>query len=131
MDRNEVIEKVFPHALFGYDPVAVDAFLDEVIREFDRLNNTIDVLQFRLAHELGDALQQNDRLSVELEYAEFGRRVDQLIAPPENESDAPAEQAQEAPADEELERGDSPEQEDSEKEEQSQTDAYAEGALEE
>ena len=117
--------------MFGYDPVAVDAFLDEVIREFDRLNNTIDVLQFRLAHELGDALQQNDRLSVELEYAEFGRRVDQLIAPPENESDAPAEQAQEAPADEELERGNSPEQEDSEKEEQSQADAYAEGALEE
>ena len=52
MDRNEVINKVFPHSFMGYDPVAVDAFLDEVIREFDRLTNTIDVLQFRIAHEL-------------------------------------------------------------------------------
>lgn len=82
MDRNEVINKVFPHSLFGYDPIAVDAFLDEVIREFDRLNNTIDVLQFRMAHELGDAYHQNDVLSRELEYARFGRRVDELLAAP-------------------------------------------------
>lgn len=49
MDREDIITKVFPHSLFGYDPVAVDAFLDEVIREFDRMANTIDVLKFRLA----------------------------------------------------------------------------------
>lgn len=139
MDRNEVIEKVFPHSLFGYDPVAVDAFLDEVIREFDRLNNTIDVLQFRLAHELGDALQQNDRLSVELEYAEFGRRVNQLIAPPEEGGEAPAEEEQEAPAEEgqaspaeEELNCDQPAQEDTAPDEQPQAEeAYADGAREE
>ena len=52
MDRNDVINKVFPHSLIGYDPVAVDAFLDDVIREFDRMTNTIDVLQFRLTQQL-------------------------------------------------------------------------------
>ena len=89
MDRKEIINKVFPHSLFGYDPIAVDAFLDEVIREFDRLNNTIDVLQFRIAHELGDAYHQNDVLSRELEYARYGRRVDQLLAAPADDKLVP------------------------------------------
>lgn len=89
MDRKEIINKVFPHSLFGYDPIAVDAFLDEVIREFDRLNNTIDVLQFRIAHELGDAYHQNDVLSRELEYARYGRRVDQLLAAPADDKFVP------------------------------------------
>ena len=80
MDRKDVINKVFPHSLFGYDPIAVDAFLDEVIREFDRLNNSIDVLQFRLAHELGDAYHQNDVLSRELEFARFDKRVEELVS---------------------------------------------------
>lgn len=80
MTREDVINKVFPHSLFGYDPVAVDAFLDEVIREFDRLTNTVDVLQFRLAQELGEAKQTNDMLAVELLRADFSNRVSQLTA---------------------------------------------------
>ncbi len=106
MDRNDIIKKVFPHSLFGYDPIAVDAFLDEVIRELDRLNNTVDVLRFRLAHELGDAMQQNERLSVELEYAEFGRRVNDFIAPPEDQQELPApETVQETEISEQPEHG--------------------------
>ena len=48
MDRNDVIKKEFPHAFLGYDVAEVDLFLDEVIREFDRLHNEIDVLNFKL-----------------------------------------------------------------------------------
>lgn len=89
MDRKDVINKVFPHCLFGYDPIAVDAFLDEVIREFDRLNNSIDVLKFRLAHELGDAYHQNDVLSRELEFAKYGRRVTELLSAPAGDKALP------------------------------------------
>ena len=79
MDREDVINKVFPHSLFGYDPVAVDAFLDEVIREFDRMTNTIDVLQFRLAQELSEAKQNNDLLSAELHRQAYERRAEQVM----------------------------------------------------
>lgn len=87
MDRNEVINKVFPHSLIGYDPVAVDAFLDEVIREFDRMTNTIDVLQFRLAQELGEVVDAEALPEPEGEAA--GRAV--LPAP---QNAAPSEQPQ-------------------------------------
>lgn len=80
MDREDIINKVFPHSLFGYDPVAVDAFLDEVIREFDRMTNTIDVLRFRLSQELVEANQTNDCLTAELIRAEFSGRVEALSA---------------------------------------------------
>lgn len=80
MNREDIINKVFPHSLFGYDPVAVDAFLDEVIREFDRMTNTIDVLQFRLSNELGDAQKTNDMLSAELHIAGFNDRAGRLPA---------------------------------------------------
>lgn len=65
MNRDDIIQKVFPHSLFGYDPVAVDAFLDEVIREFDRMENTIDVLKFRLAQEIGEQ-RMNETLPPEI-----------------------------------------------------------------
>ncbi len=80
MNRDDIIEKAFPHSLFGYDPVAVDAFLDEVIREFDRMTNTIDVLQFRMSQELGEARQTNDILSARLSRTEFNDRVEQLLS---------------------------------------------------
>lgn len=80
MDREDIINKVFPHSLFGYDPVAVDAFLDEVIREFDRLSNTIDVLKFRISQELGEAVQTNDVLTARLVRADYEERVARLEA---------------------------------------------------
>ncbi|MBR0135546.1 MAG: DivIVA domain-containing protein [Clostridia bacterium] len=89
MDREDIINKVFPHALFGYDPVAVDAFLDEVIMELDRMSNTIDVLQFKLANELGEARQTNDLLSRELHRVGYKKRVDQLIASGEGQNALP------------------------------------------
>ena len=94
MNREDIIEKVFPHSLFGYDPVAVDSFLDEVIREFDRMTNTIDVLQFRLSQELGEARQMNDCLTHMLSRSEFEGRVEQLIASG-HEEPAPAAAPQE------------------------------------
>ena len=79
MNRDDVINKDFPHSLFGYDPIAVDAFLDEVIREFDRMTNTIDVLQFKLAQELGSARMTNDILTARLEKTGFEQRAEQLL----------------------------------------------------
>ena len=107
MNRDDVINKVFPHSLFGYDPVAVDAFLDEVIREFDRMTNTIDVLQFKLTQELGSAKMTNDVLAAQLARTAFEYRAEQFLpepmepAPEETASaeaapeEAPAETAQE------------------------------------
>lgn len=43
MDRNEIINKEFSHSFWGYDVVEVDLFLDEVIRELDRLHNELDI----------------------------------------------------------------------------------------
>ena len=98
MNREERIEKVFPHSLFGYDPVAVDAFLDEVIREFDRMTNTIDVLQFKLAQELGEAKPINELLAPAQSREEFEERVEALIASVQPQIEAPAEEAEPAPA---------------------------------
>lgn len=89
MDRDEIINKEFPHSLFGYDPLVVDAFLDEVIRELDRLNNTIDVLSFRLKNELGEAILQNDCLSMQLEYARTGRRFIEAVSNKSGEIEMP------------------------------------------
>ena len=80
MNRDDVINKVFPHSLFGYDPVAVDAFLDEVIREFDRMTNSIDVLKLKLTQELGEARLTNDFLNAELIKLGFEQRVEKLPA---------------------------------------------------
>lgn len=87
MNRDDIIQKIFPHSLFGYDPVAVDAFLDEVIREFDRLNNTIDVLQLRLTQELSEAREVNSMLSAGTLKLDFLDRAEVLPEPTEEEED--------------------------------------------
>ena len=46
MKRIEIINKEFPHAFWGYDVTEVDLFLDEIIREFDRLHNELDIAAF-------------------------------------------------------------------------------------
>lgn len=38
MTRNDIIHKKFSRAFRGYDPAEVDAFLDELVRELDKLN---------------------------------------------------------------------------------------------
>ena len=100
MNRDDVIEKVFPHSLFGYDPVAVDAFLDEVIKEFDRLTNTVDVLKLKLSQELTEARQTNDMLSVSLVRAEYASRANQIPASEEEQSAPPPELPEPKPEEE-------------------------------
>ncbi|MCH5278493.1 MAG: DivIVA domain-containing protein [Christensenellaceae bacterium] len=65
MNRDDVINKEFPHAFVGYDVAEVDLFLDEVIREFDRLHNEIDVLTFRL-EQLMEKTDANDKEGEEI-----------------------------------------------------------------
>lgn len=96
MEREDVINKVFPHSLFGYDPVAVDAFLDEVIREFDRKNNTIDVLRLKLTQELGEAQDVNSVLVSAMQREGFLKRAEELVKMYSvQETDAPAETSDE------------------------------------
>ena len=45
MDKNDIINKEFTHAFWGYDVIEVDLFLDEVIRELERLRNELDIAQ--------------------------------------------------------------------------------------
>lgn len=43
MNRNDIIKRKFSHAFFGYDVTDVDLFLDEIIREMDRVHNELDI----------------------------------------------------------------------------------------
>ena len=43
MTRRDIINKRIPHAFFGYDVAEVDLFLDEVIRELDRIHNELEI----------------------------------------------------------------------------------------
>ncbi len=47
MNRDTIINKVFSRAFLGYDVEEVDSFLDEVIREFDRMRQELDVSRLR------------------------------------------------------------------------------------
>lgn len=47
MNRDVIINKTFTCAFLGYDAGEVDSFLDEVIREFDRIKQELDVARLR------------------------------------------------------------------------------------
>ncbi len=47
MNRDVIINKTFTRAFLGYDAGEVDSFLDEVIREFDRIKQELDVARLR------------------------------------------------------------------------------------
>ncbi len=47
MNRDVIINKTFTRAFLGYDAEEVDSFLDEVIREFDRIKQELDVARLR------------------------------------------------------------------------------------
>lgn len=91
MNREDIINKVFPHSFFGYDPVAVDAFLDEVIKEFDRLTNTIDVLSLKLSQELSEVKETNDMLSATMQKEGFLKRAEVFGLVAESSEDAETE----------------------------------------
>ena len=44
MNKDDIIKKEFSHSFWGYDVIEVDLFLDEVIRELDRLRNELDIM---------------------------------------------------------------------------------------
>ena len=63
MNRDDIINRKFHHAFWGYDAVEVDLFLDEVIRELDRLHNELDIVS--LSAEA--ARQREDLLKKKIE----------------------------------------------------------------
>lgn len=64
MEREEIINKKFPHAFWGYDVTEVDLFLDEVIRELDRLHNELDIAELtaEAARQREEKLKEKLRL---------------------------------------------------------------------
>ena len=55
MNRNDIITRKFAHAFFGYDVEDVDLFLDEIIREFDRIHNELEIAELK-----ADAAKQRE-----------------------------------------------------------------------
>ncbi len=56
MQAKEIIEHKFSRAFRGYDIGEVDAFLDEILRDQERLEQELDLLEVRnkmLLEELG------------------------------------------------------------------------------
>ncbi len=47
MNRQDIIKRKFSHSFFGYDVEDVDLFLDEIIREFDRIHNELDIAELK------------------------------------------------------------------------------------
>lgn len=56
MTRDELITKKFSHSLIGYDISAVDRFIDDVIREFDRLHAELDGLKRELSGSTAESV---------------------------------------------------------------------------
>ena len=80
MNRNDIIKRKFSHSFFGYDVEDVDLFLDEVIREMDRIHNELDIetLKAEAARQREDKLRlRMDIMSKMLEDA--GIRVDEAV----------------------------------------------------
>ena len=98
MEREEIINKKFPHAFWGYDVTEVDLFLDEVIRELDRLHNELDMAEFT-----AEAARQREEKLKEMISAMTGARRE------EPAEEAPAETETEAEGAAPAEAGETPE----------------------
>lgn len=97
MNKNDIIKRKFSHAFFGYDVTDVDLFLDEVIREFDRLNNELEIEKSKTdaALKREDKLEERMALmSKLLEDAGINADTEALFSVDEFE-DAPAEKTPE------------------------------------
>lgn len=97
MNKNDIIKRKFSHAFFGYDVTDVDLFLDEVIREFDRLNNELEIERSKTdaALKREDKLEERMALmSKLLEDAGINADTEALFSVDEFE-DAPAEKTPE------------------------------------
>lgn len=65
MTREEIITKKFPHSLLGYDIAAVDKFLDEIIREMDRLHAELSGLTRELSGSTAESvIEEADRIEL-------------------------------------------------------------------
>ena len=94
MNKNDIIKKDFSHSFWGYDIIEVDLFLDEVIRELERLHNELDIMALS-----AEAARQRE--------AQLRERLARLTAERTAEPEPEPEPEQEIEPDQEIE----PEQE--------------------
>ena len=120
MNRNDIIKRKFSHSFFGYDVEDVDLFLDEVIREMDRIHNELDIetlkaeaarqreekLRLRMdimSQMLADAgISVDEAVFAEAEAARFAEARESELA--ESETDTESEPETEAAAEDEREQ---------------------------
>ena len=77
MEREDIINKKFPHSFWGYDVTEVDLFLDEVIRELDRLHNELEMAGFMAEA----ARQREEKLLERLDASERTEFVQTVAMP--------------------------------------------------
>lgn len=87
MKREDVISKHFNRAFMGYDMLEVDAFLDDVIRDIERLETALADAELR-------AKVLSDELEYKIKFEGYVRKngdAETASAPePENAPEAPA-----------------------------------------
>lgn len=95
MNRNDIIKRKFSHAFFGYDVEDVDLFLDEIIREMDRVHNELDIetLKAEAARQREEKLRA--RMSVmERLLAEAGIELNEELFIDRSAEDEPTDEAE-------------------------------------
>lgn len=77
MDKNEIVKKQFSRAFRGYDIVEVDAFLDEIIREFDRYGREKELLQLKIEGLEAQLAKEHKKADI-LPEAEVEKLIDEV-----------------------------------------------------
>lgn len=88
MNRDVIINKTFTRAFLGYDAGEVDSFLDEVIREFDRMKQELDVARLRNKMLL-EELERFRESTAEQKREQAGSTASAQAAPGQEQTAAP------------------------------------------
>ena len=68
MKKQEIINKRFNKSILGYDVKEVDAFLDEIIKEFDRYEHERKMIDLKIEMLETEIKQKNTMLGQEAEH---------------------------------------------------------------
>ena len=77
LSRKKILEKVFTPNVKGYDPGEVDAFLDQVIEDYDRfLRYQEECSSYINSLEVENSKIKKEKKDLEIENANFHRKLD-------------------------------------------------------
>lgn len=75
MKRNDIINKNFSRVFLGYDAKEVDLFLDDIIRDFERLEQELEIANIRI-QTLVDELKNGTSQSNTVEEKETAKEAE-------------------------------------------------------